>query len=233
MSLIPGFIKSLFKSTEFSRDLEQYKTFRTVGIDLNTLLVKQLPQAAIEECGKKLGILKKGTLILDSEDELAVLMDYALFHYRRNGINVVSRYLSLSPPDEFSVEMTLLQAMLKARYSLFSVKATVPNKGLVLIDLMRVHDNEIFVIDLSMSRSAMPSMMLAGHVLPMPNFYMTSGTFLPIPKSILEDTLPAIAEKFYKEGEDLSPGQEAAFAAQVIRAALQAKAMDKIRYQDV
>jgi len=56
---------------------------------------------------------------------------------------------------------------------------------------------------------------------------------LPMPKSILEDTLPAIAEKYYKENEELSPGQEAAFAAQVIRAALQAKAMDKIRYQDV
>ena len=60
-----------------------------------------------------------------------------------------------------------------------------------------------------------------------------AGHVLPMPKSILEDTLPAIAEKFYKEGEDLSPGQESAFAAQVIRAALQAKAMDKIRYQDV
>jgi hypothetical protein len=65
-------------------------------MDLNARLVKQLPRAAIEECSKKLGILKKGTLILDSEDELAVLMDYDLFHYRRNGINVVSR--RMNPP---------------------------------------------------------------------------------------------------------------------------------------
>lgn len=225
------FLESPFASTEFPRYLKEYQTYRSVGQDLNTRLIKQLPRAAIEECGKKLGVWKRGTLILGGEDELSVLMDYALFHFSRNDVNAVSRFLKMSPPDESSMEMTLLQAMLKAHYSLFSVKAIHANKGLVLSDLLR--DNEIFLIDLSMSRTAMPGMLFMGHVLPMPNFHMTSGAFMPVPESIMDDTLPAIVDKFYKEGEVLSPGQEAAFAAQVIRVALQADAMGKMHYQDI
>jgi hypothetical protein len=49
----------------------------------------------------------------------------------------------------------------------------------------------------------------------------------------MDDKLPAILDKFYKAGEALSPSREAAFAAQVIRLALQADAMGGMRYQDV
>jgi hypothetical protein len=224
-------LESPFTSAKFPQYLEEYQTYRSVGMDLNTRLVKQLPNAAIEECGKKLGVWKRGTLILGSEEELSVLMDYALFHFSRNGVNTVSRFLKMSPPAESSVEMTLLRAMLKAHYSLFSVKAIQENRGLVLSDLLR--DNEIFVIDLSMSRSAIPDTLFMGHVLPMPHFHMTSGAFMPVPASIMDDKLPAILDKFYKEGEVLSPSREAAFAAQVIREALRADAMGGMRYQDV
>lgn len=127
--------------------------------------------------------------------------------------------------------MTLLQAMLKAHYSLFLVKAIHANGGLILGDILR--DNEIFLIDFSMSKTAGPGLLFMGHVLPMPHFYMTSGAFMPVPKSIMGATLPAILDKFYNDGEILSPKQEAAFAAQVIRVALQADAMGGMHYQDV
>jgi hypothetical protein len=222
--------QAAFDSAEYQEALSQYHEFRSVGRELNNKLVKQLPKAAIEECGKKLGMLKKKSLVLGNQDELSVLMDYCVYHYRRNGINVVSRFLSMSPPVEGSIEMTLLKAMQQAHYSLFAVKSATAERGLEMIDLLR--DEEIFLVDLSMSRSAYPGFVFGGHVLPMPGYFMTSGAFLPIPGSILEDKIPAILEKFYHE-DHLSPGQEAAFAAQVIRAALQANAMDNMKYQSI
>lgn len=219
-----------FDSTEYQEALRQYQELRLVGRELNDRLVKQLPKAAIEECGKKLGMLKKKSLVFGHQDEMPVLMDYAVYHYRRNGINVVSRLLSTSPPVEGSIEMALLRAMQQAHYSLFAVKSATADRGLEMIDLLR--NKDIFLVDLSMSRSAYPGMLFGGHVLPMPDFYMTSGAFLPIPDSIRESQIPAILEKFYSE-DILSPGQEAAFAVQVIRAALQANAMDAMRYQSI
>jgi hypothetical protein len=220
-----------FDSAEYQEALRYYQELRSAGRELNDRLIKQLPKAAIEECGKKLGMLKKKTLVFGSENELSVLMDYSLYHYRRNGVGVVSRFLSMSPPSESSIEMALLKSMQKARYSLFVVKSATANRGVELIDVLS--DEEIFLVDLSMSRSAPPGLMFGGHVLPMPGFHISSGAFLPMPYSILEDEIPAIVNKFYSADHGLSPGQEAAFAAQVIRAALRANAMDSMSYRSV
>ena len=48
--------------------IDRYKHFRSVARELNLTLVKQLPKSAVPECGKKLGIYKAGTLILNNDD---------------------------------------------------------------------------------------------------------------------------------------------------------------------
>jgi hypothetical protein len=58
--------------------LARYKHLRQVGLELNTRLAKSLSRDALDEGGKKLGILKGKVLTLDTEDEIAVLMDYCL-----------------------------------------------------------------------------------------------------------------------------------------------------------
>ncbi len=45
-------IPSLFKSDEL---LDRYKQLRQIGNQLNNELVKLVPKAAIQECGKKAG----------------------------------------------------------------------------------------------------------------------------------------------------------------------------------
>ncbi|MFZ4702191.1 MAG: hypothetical protein ACOYMG_19285, partial [Candidatus Methylumidiphilus sp.] len=74
------------KNQGFNQErIDRYKQLRAIGRDLNMILVKQLPKAAVAECGKKLGIYKAGTLILNNDDEIAILFDYCLYHYRRGG----------------------------------------------------------------------------------------------------------------------------------------------------
>lgn len=214
-----------------SNDIKQYQILRTIGRDLNTKLVRQLPKYAIEECGKKLGIYKHGTLVIGGEDELSVLMDYCIFHFRRNNVNIVSRYLALSPPDEDSIEMSLLQSMLKSYYSLFVVIGIISGKGLILSDILR--NTEIFITDIGLSNSASLRMIFAGNILPIDRFYMTSGAFLPIPDSLFIEKIDLIIDKFYKEDNVLSQNQEAAFSAQVIRIALQAGVIENMNYKNV
>ena len=262
-----------------SDEVKRYKVMRSSWIGLNEKLVKQLTRQAIQECGKKLGVYKQGNIILDHEDEISVLMDYIIFHYRRNNVNAVSRYLALSHHENGSLEMSMLQSMLESFFSIFVVLAVCSGKGVIVGDI--ISDNELFITDIGFGHSAKPniidlfplffyinqidrqnpntieyfpprnfskqrsmwlilidissgtSLMFAANVFPFDKFYMTSGAVLPIPGSLFKEKIDSIIDKFYKDDNELTPNQEAAFAAQVIRAALQDGVIAKMKYIDV
>src|SRR5262249_44160285 len=115
--------------------LARYQHLRQVGLELNNRLVKSLSRSALDEGGKKLGILKRNVLTLDTEDEIAVVMDYCLHDVRRHGLNAVERYLSGSPPAADSDDWVLLQALRQARYSVFVVESAEPGVGVHVRDL--------------------------------------------------------------------------------------------------
>ncbi len=112
--------------SEHSHLLPRYKHLRRVGLELNNRLMTMVSKSDFEEGGKKLGILKKTVLTLDTQDEIAVLADFCIHDVRRQGINAIGRFLAESPPPADSDEMVLLQALLQARFSLFAVEATEP-----------------------------------------------------------------------------------------------------------
>ncbi len=208
------------------KDIEHYKNLREVGIQLHHKLFKILPREAILECAKKLGVAKFNKLIISSDEELAVLTDYCFFHYRKNKVNVISRYLSMTPPEKNSPEIKILTAMEKAHYSIFMIEETFPNKGIVVSDLST--QQEIFVIDLSLSNYGIKGLIMAGHLVPIGQFYRTSGIAIPISPELFDDEIEAIAFKFIKENEPLPPAKQALFSAQVIRAAINAGMMDHV-----
>lgn len=211
------------------KDIERYKKLRAAGKAVNKILVKQLPKSAIQECGKKLGILKNKILLLSHESEIDVLVDYCFFHFRINKINVISRFLLMTPPEKDSIEMEALDAMQKACYTLLIVKEAFENKGVLVFDIIKRKD--FFLIDLSLSLSAEAGMMFAGHIIPIGQFYITSGALLPIPHSLFENEIIPIVRKCFSKNDVLSPAQEALFAAQVIRSALKAGVLEDVEYQ--
>src|SRR5437660_1528850 len=52
--------------------LARYQRLRQVGIGVNHTLVKRLAKDVLDEGGRELGILRKGVLVLESQDEIAV-----------------------------------------------------------------------------------------------------------------------------------------------------------------
>lgn len=213
-----------------------YKTLRAAGLELNMRLVKEVPRAALAECGKKLGLYRQRTLVFGSQDELPVLYDYAFYHFRRGGKNVVERHLLSAPPLPGTAERELIEAMLHAYYSVFMTTAIHDGMGVELHDILR--DSNVTVMDIAMGETMRPGQFIAGHMLPFPEFRMFSGAAIPLAEAVFEERVAPIASKFManaKRGSDrlFSPSQEAAFSAQVIRAALQAGAMDRMSYSDV
>ncbi len=224
------------KNPGFNQErIDRYKQLRAIGRDLNMILVKQLPKAAVAECGKKLGIYKAGTLILNNDDEIAILFDYCLYHYRRGGKNVIERYLDNSPPPSDSMEMTLLQAMQASFYSIFKVVEIHPKQGASIKDLLS--QKVINLFDIGLSETGYLGLHITGRLLPFADFHMSSGSLIPLPDTVFEGTIIPIVRKFFKTYEPgnmptLSPGQEASFTAEMIRVSLHAGGEDNVFYTD-
>lgn len=215
---------------------ERYQQFREAGRNLNLTLAKQLPKPAVQECGKKLGLFKAGTLILNNEDEIAILFDYAFFHHRRAGKNLIERYFENTPPAAGAIEALLLQAMLKSYYSLFRMEEIRPGRGALLRDLLT--DETLEMMDKGLGDTGSPGVILAGRILPLADFNMSSGTVIPLPEPVFREKITPIIEKFLpgqtpRTHPLLSPGREAAFVAQVIRVSLHAGGEDNVFYTDI
>lgn len=234
-------MKRLFSLFGRSRDnntdeqLDHYKRFRELGRHFNLGLIKQLPPPALPECGKKLGLYKAGTLILNQDDEIAVAYDYCLHHHRRAGRNIIERTLENNPPAPDSDEMIYLRALSAARFSLFRIEDILPHRGARLGDLLT--GQAVEVTDFSLSSTGMPGIILAGRLLHFDTFVMSSGTFIPVPEPIFESRIQPVIGKFIPEitnaSPQLSPAQWAAFEGQVLRIALHDGGEDNTFYTDM
>jgi SEC-C motif len=212
--------------------LARYKHLRQVGLELNTRLAKSLSRDALDEGGKKLGILKGKVLTLDTEDEIAVLMDYCIHDVRQHRINAVERYLNQSSSAPDSDEWILLQALRQARYSLVIVESAEPGVGVHIRDLLR--DEPLFLVDVGFSRTASVGMVLAARIMAPEGIWMTTGAVLPVGMlSLAQRTrfLDDLRDSFAGvDFDNLSPEKAGDWAATVIRTCLRQGAAEHIHY---
>src|SRR5262249_51257737 len=76
----------------------RYQHLRQATRPITNQLIGTLSKKALQEAGKKVGILRDGVLVFDSEDDTGVLMDYCLFDFREQGMNAIERRLAHDPP---------------------------------------------------------------------------------------------------------------------------------------
>lgn len=231
-------LKNLFgpaMSPEEQRQLEIYQDFRALGRQLNLELIRQLPPPALPDAGKKLGLSKAGTLILNQEDEIAIAYDYCLQHFRRQGKNVIDRAMDAQPKEPPEDHRAYWNALLNARFSIFLIEAILPHRGARLRDL--VLDEVLEVMDLGLSSTGTEGILIVGRILFFPSFNMSSGTFIPVAPEIFETKIKEVIEKFQKDAPTsqrvLSSAQSAAFEAQVLRIALHEGGEDNSFFTDM
>ncbi len=219
--------------SSFREQLTRYQQFRTLQKSLNGPLLEMLPKSALGKCGKVLGIYKNNILVFGSESEMSVLMEYCLYDYRWDGQNVIEKYVSQTPLEAGSDKAILLEAMVKARYSLFRVDAVEKGVGIQTLDLFR--GDSSFVIDIALSETAIKNMVLAGRIMTLgeSKFSITTGAALPVDRPILERIIREIPERFGKTGAEIagmSPERAAEFSAAIIRICLEGAASSYMTY---
>lgn len=158
--------------------LESYRSFRKLSSSILVHFTKYVPKDAILKCAKKLGIAKKKTILLNSEDEIAVLCNYCFFHYYIQDKNAIDRFSSANSNKLSGAEKEILHAMQNAQFSILSVKKTLKHGGVIVTDVMR--DKEELLMDEGFSKSAVPGLALAGTILRHQGFIVTTGSALPL-----------------------------------------------------
>ena len=218
---------------EHAAMLATYQRLHPVRHRVNMTLVKTLDKKALDEGGRRLGMLRGKTLVFGTEDEMSVLMDYCIYHYRTGGRNAVERSMERTPPAPGSDDRVVLDAMLQSHYSLFQVVDVTRGVGVTVLDLLR--DETGFLVDIGLGSSAVEDMVLATRVIPFEGFLTTGGAGLPIDLPAMKVIGREIDRVFGAAVKDVSrftPDQEDDLAALVIRLGLKAGVSSRIEYRD-
>jgi hypothetical protein len=203
----------------------RYRRLRAASLDLNNRLVRRISERAIQEGGKKLGMLHGRELLLDHEDQSSVLMDYCLYEVRSDGRTIVESLVDWSPagPDEAAC----IAAMQVAWYSLFVVEAVEPDVGVVMRDLRT--DEIVLVVDMGFARTGQPGLVIATRLIPFEGFAMTGGAALPL--GVVDKNQQQVLTARFLKAVSASPGRFD--PALFIRESLQRGCGARVRYEDL
>jgi hypothetical protein len=213
------------------------KTKRTPAIrqgviELTLKLAKSLPDEAFVEAGQTLGLVQGDVLLDSSEEASAILFDFALYHHRIGGRNVIERFLHRSPPPPDSEEFATLQAMSRARYSLFEVRKIEEENHLELFDLIR--SSQVKLLDQGLSQTAHKGLVLATRIIPFPEHAVTTGAAMPVSPDLLEsleaELQPLLGPKPFSRPRRLTKRQETELVPITIRHCLSEGALEEIRF---
>ena len=209
-----------------SKDIvAQYQRLRPIRLRLNDELVSRLSHDALEDGARRIGILRDGTFVFDSEAEMSVLMDYCIYDVYRKGRNAVEQYLCDCPPDPDSDEMACLRAMQHATYALVAVLRVDRGVGCHVRNLFT--EETRLLVDIGFSKTAKPGALMATRLLDFGGFVATSGAALPF-GILQDDELDEWQRKFRTSVHD-----DRFDPATFIRTCLEKGASSSVRYEEM
>ena len=233
-------------------DVERYLHLRALSVEIATKIMNSMPGRALDEIGDALGIRQDGALVFDSMDMSAVLMDCCFYDWFEGGKNVVQRYAEEHPAKPGTDEKFLLDAFLKAKFSLLVPRSVVAGVGLHCLDALNRETTgnlpddkeqarggaerglnkraELFLMDIALSRTTDWSQIaLATRTIPIGEFCMTGGAALPITNKA--SSLQALSDfKLDKLKTFSGPG---GLSLMIVRACLEAGVADHVRYESL
>jgi hypothetical protein len=203
-------------------DLKHYRRLRAILTRHQNAAVKSVPRTAFRKLAKTFGLLKGDKLLLESEGELTILFDFLIYHHRQRGKTLVQKYLARLPAADDPDEAVVRRAMGSPRFSVFEVTAARPRVGVAVRD--RARGGTLFVVDEGLSRSAKPGAFFALRLLPLPDYWMTSGAGFPLRRQVVQLIrrvfLPALRMTEGHPLAHLSPEAEDELATVVTGAAI-------------
>lgn len=176
---------------------EVYIRYRQAGMELNTKILREMAdKSAFAKSARALDMGSVREIILDSEGDGDVLMEFIVHELLIKGVNFVGHYAS-EVGGETTEEKELLTAMTTSRAGLYGVEKTMPEEALCdLVDLTQT-SRRIRLTDINLSRTMTEDIIMFIRPLALPTFTMTSGVGFFFYKEIA----PELISRFVKWGK--------------------------------
>ena len=163
------------------KTLDRYTADEEALEGLHDFLAERLGREDIVTAARQLGLLQAGEEEEVTEEEMDILMAYAMYGYRREDETTAVETLpqDLPPhPEQEESDLRMRIALPTARFAILQPKEFVPPFGMVVHDLLR--DEELFLFEpyLSELEDQDKDIILTTWLLTLPEFTMTNSAML-------------------------------------------------------
>lgn len=208
--------------------LARYRRLREVGKQQHSDVLRFVPRDAPLQQARRLGLAAGRTILLNSEDELALVFDLAIYAAPAGRSRAIDRYARSTSHPKGSDEALMLEAMCGARFAIMAVQDRHPVAGLLVTDLFR--ETDLWLLDEALGRSLPAGAMFATRYYRLADYAMTAGVVVPLDLALLGAAVLTVPQL-----ERLSPVEalgDRRFAEAIYRAALADGIMEDVAYQD-
>jgi hypothetical protein len=193
------------------QQMRTYQRLREAGRELCGEILKVIPKDVLIATASELGLWKNGILVAE-EGETDIMADRLIFDKRWNGKSTLQHFEERTPaaglPD---AARRFIAAMARGRFSLFAIWETQPGNHAVLWDRLAERRTGqpqplLKLLDVGISKTGLPGMLLATRILDAGEFSMTSGVSFPFAPEAEGDILAYLREKelgYRKRRQDL------------------------------
>ncbi len=136
--------------------LDRYHQLRAISTRHHSGALDCLARPAILEQAKHLGLAYGQALVAESEEEMTLLFDLAIHTAKPGRSRAIDRYAKSVALQPGSDEELTLEAMRRAKFSLWRVDRRHEAAGVIVADLLR--NSETWLVDEGLAFTAEPGM---------------------------------------------------------------------------
>src|SRR6266446_5859631 len=168
------------------------------------------------------------TLVLDSMDDLNLVFDLLIHTAPKDRSRAIDRYARAARLAPETDEALVLEAMRRARFSVFTMVRRHTVAGLIVKDLFRGF--EFWLVDEGLESSLPDEAVLATRLYTLEGFAMTAGVLVSLDIELIEYAIADTPQLLRKGQEEAINDRR--FAESIYRAAVASGIMERVAYQD-
>ena len=176
-----------------SEILSRYRRLRQISKEQHEAVLNIIAPDVVLDWARRIGLTQGKTVVSDSEAEIPLAEDLAIYRPRLGHSHPLDRYARAAGFAPGAEEAIVLAAMRQARFSLWRVERDHETTGLILRDLLR--EEEIWLIDEAMAKNARPGQEMAARLVEPDRFAMTARVIVPIIPDLM--TRPELMEEVF------------------------------------
>ncbi len=163
--------------------INKYRQYIDLSRKLAHILLTRFVSAEVlQTVSRLMGVMRGKGIMLESKEEKKFIADFSLFEHQINGENCFQRYQAENHELD-AKEAEMLKASLLSYTSLFKIIETDPvNASVTLSDLLS-NKQEIKIININLSQTARPGLLIFTRIVPFSDFNMASGMFCMFSKN--------------------------------------------------